>query len=250
MFTWLLPRLTFLRGALFKRWFIILLGIWTAFSNFATFRDNFLSAELQHKLATVSLMNHLGGRDWLIGILAITVVALWLGAYTYNQTITGHLILKGKEIVDAKEQTISEMTNQIYALNRQLAMPELFPEIVHGPVINEQARPTPALMADFGPQKDTEIRFQLRLTNRGRARTTMSQCELVMDPNDKRETYLPDPQYGVDKTNVIEFGCPKEVTIVFKAVNTPRLQLANRPYVLRITDGTGNVSMTKVGRMT
>jgi hypothetical protein len=249
VFEWLTPRLKFLRAALFNRWVLIVFGIWTLFSNFATLRDNFLPVELQREWATPALMNAFAPKDWVIGLLAITAIALWEGAYRYNQTLIRQLLSKSKESIDGKEKVISDQETQIYALNRQLAMPDLFAEIIHGPAMNEQGSATSVFLA-IGGQKDTEIRFQLRLSNRGRAETTMSKCELVIDPNDKRETYGPSPQYGLDTSTIIKFACPKELTVVFNATGRTILQLANRPYVLRITDGTGNVVMTKVHHFT
>jgi hypothetical protein len=81
MFEWLTPRLEFLRAALVNRWLFLVFGVWTLFSNFATLRDNFLPLELQRKWGTPALMNALDPKDWVIGLLAITVIALWEGAY-------------------------------------------------------------------------------------------------------------------------------------------------------------------------
>lgn len=71
---------------------LIAYGTWTVFSNAATFRDNFilpkLSLEQQKSWSTLALIPHLDWRTWLLGMMAITILIVMIGAFREHKRKT------------------------------------------------------------------------------------------------------------------------------------------------------------------
>jgi hypothetical protein len=246
MWPWLRERLRYLRDAMFRRWVIVAWSLWTIFSNFATVRDNFFSAELQKKLTTPGLLNSLGIKEFIIGLLAISFVALWEGGFRIVEEGAQDFTTHFNKAVGEKERIIEAQAKQLHEVSRQLEMPQIIPEIISCNLIETQ-RPgignfSAGILGLIDPN-DTDVRIELRLRNENRVKATMQNCELVIDPGAYQRKHPADPTQ-LDTTNYIEFGCPKNFTVLFKLTNTSIRTLANRPYCVAVTDGARNIRMS------
>jgi hypothetical protein len=100
-----------------KPTYLALALIWIAFSNAATFRDNFLSKATQGHWQTLDLLPKWGWRGFLLGLFVIASVAMCEGTYRlYREERNGRLAaeLKLKCIEDARPRLVPRYPNPVY----------------------------------------------------------------------------------------------------------------------------------------
>jgi hypothetical protein len=79
-------RLRFLKTVLLRPVGLVAMGIWTLFSAFATFRDNFLPTDIKERWQTLALIPGWRWHVWVIGALLIVLVIVFESAYRlYNR---------------------------------------------------------------------------------------------------------------------------------------------------------------------
>ncbi len=78
-------RLRFWRHLLHP-WAYMIGGVWSILSVLLTFRDNFLSSEMQKSWATLALIPKWSWRTWIIGVLIIILVSVMEASYRFYAT--------------------------------------------------------------------------------------------------------------------------------------------------------------------
>jgi len=242
-------RLFYLRLALSNKWLLIVGGIWTLFGTFTTIRDNFLPLALQQSLATPALLNHLGWRDYVIGLLLILFGTLWEGAYQITDVSTARLLKRHSDQLAEKDAEITRLTSEIGAMRGQLAGPSIVPEITKFS-LNEIPPVNP--MVNFGPSSllsidpnTTEVRIELKLSNENRTKATIQECELVLDPETSYlRRYQPNSTNPLDTKTPIEYGCPRTCVLFFTLSNMSIRSLVRRRFEISVKDGAGNIRVS------
>src|SRR5712671_855343 len=93
-------RLSFWKGAVHWGW-LVTLGIWEVLSSVFHFRDNFLPAAIRETLDTQSLVKHWDWHVWVIGTLAIMVVAALGGCYRKHKGMLSTIEQAPTQAIDA-----------------------------------------------------------------------------------------------------------------------------------------------------